>query len=72
MSIRMVMPVRGAADSLGISVRLYQPNEVLKMDEPWQVALARVFVENGWAIEVADGLPIQEYKQKRGRPKKVE
>ena len=71
MSIRMVMPVRGAADALGQTARLYRPNEVLKMDEPWQVELARVFVENGWAIEVADGLPIQEYK-KRGRPKKVE
>jgi hypothetical protein len=67
----MIMAIRGAADAQGLSARLYKPNEVLKLDEPWQRDLARVFVENGWAIEVTDGLPIQEYK-KRGRPKKVE
>lgn len=71
MSIRMIKPCRGAADAQGLSVRLYATNEVLAMDEPWQIKLAEIFVANGYAIEVADGLPIVEYK-KRGRPKKVE
>jgi hypothetical protein len=60
----------GAADAQGLSVRLYQINEALPMSEPWQVKLAEVFVEAGYAIEVADGVPISEYKRKPGRPKR--
>ena len=67
------MAVRGAADALGQTARLYRPNEILKTDEPWQVNLAKVFISNGWAIEVADGYPAADFELKRkpGRPKRV-
>jgi hypothetical protein len=70
MSIRMIRPCMGAADSNGTKVRLYRINDVLPLDEPWQHKLAQIFIMEGYAVEVPDGLPVNEFKRPLGRVKK--
>lgn len=54
---KIIVPKAGAADSQGLTVKLYEHNEIVKADSKWLSDLMAVFVENAWAIETKMDAP---------------
>lgn len=54
---KIIVPKAGAADGQGLTVRLYELNEIVKADSKWLSDLMAVFLENGWAIETKMDAP---------------
>jgi len=54
---KIIVPKAGAADDKGLTVKLYQLDEIIKADSEWLSDLMAVFVNNGWAIEVKIDAP---------------
>jgi hypothetical protein len=78
MRIEMLQSIRGVADVTGNAIQLYASGHVYNMAEPWQADLARVFLREGWAVDLdrkaLDGAPenkaLHTVKRPRGRPRK--
>ena len=63
---KIIVPKAGASDETGMSVRLYQLDEMVKANSAWLDELMQVFVRNGWAAETKVTEP-EETKMVRAR-----
>lgn len=52
MRIEMLQSIRGAADAMGNTTRLYSCGHIYEMTEAWQIDLAGRLIDEDWARDL--------------------
>ena len=69
MQIKMTQSAFGSANESGNETKEYAKDEIIDCTKPWQITLAKVFLDEGFAVETKTAKPETTAKKKTAKKK---